>query len=310
MMPARIIIDAQENLALANQEARSLLNLDLRDLGRPFRDLEISYRPLELRSLIEQARDEHQPVAVNNVRWALPPIDGKEYMDVSVTPLWGQEGRWLGTVISFSDGTERQKLKTRLEKVQNDLETAHEELQSTNEELETSNEELQSTVEELQTTNEELQSSNEETETMNEDLQAANNELQNMNEELRSRTRESRRAHAFLELILSSVDVGVVVVDRKFIITLWNERADDLWGLRASEVIGRSLLDLDIGLPVMELKKPIEQFLADKSQTQKVELNATNRRGKPIKCYITRTIRQDEYGEPEGVVLLMEEARP
>jgi two-component system CheB/CheR fusion protein len=42
-------------LAQANAEARLLVHAQPPDIGRPLQDLEISYRPAELRSLIEQA---------------------------------------------------------------------------------------------------------------------------------------------------------------------------------------------------------------------------------------------------------------
>jgi two-component system CheB/CheR fusion protein len=45
-----------------------------------------------------------------------------------------------------------------------------------------------------------------------------------------------------VESILPSVEVGVVVIDRDFEILLWNERVEDLWGLKEDEVTGRSLL--------------------------------------------------------------------
>lgn len=307
--PARVVINHQGNLVLANEEARNRLGLDLRDLGRPFRDLELSYRPLELRSLIDQAHEENQSIIVRDVERAIPDKEKSEVLDVTVTPLRGEGGKWIGTAVSFADTTERQVLHEELEYVRHDLETTREELQSINEELESSNEELQSTVEELQTINEELQSSNEEMETMNEELQSSNSELQAIYDQLRSRTTDINRLNAFLESILSSVDVGVVVINRDFIIELWNDRAEDLWGLRAKEVIGESLLNLDIGLPVQELKTPIEQHIAGKSRNGQIMLDASNRRGQPIKCIVTKTIREDMDGELVGLVLLMEEER-
>jgi two-component system CheB/CheR fusion protein len=303
---ARLVVDSQGDLVLANEQARDRLGLDLRDLGRPFRDLEISYRPVELRSLIDQAREEHNVIRVEDVKRTQRDQDDHEYFDVSVSPLWGPGGRWIGAGITFRDVTERQAFRQKLEQTRHDLETAHEELQSTNEELETSNEELQSTVEELQTTNEELQSSNEEMETMNEELQSSNAELRALNDELLERTRDLDRTNAFLESILASVEVGVVVIDREFEITLWNEAAEELWGLRTEEVVGQSLLELDIGLPVDELKEPVEQFLAGEAEGEDVSLEATNRRGQAVRCQVTRTIRRDPEGEPEGVVLVME----
>src|SRR4029450_14001424 len=45
---AQIAVDVNGNLVLANQQARQLYGLLPKDIGRPFHDLEISYRPAEL----------------------------------------------------------------------------------------------------------------------------------------------------------------------------------------------------------------------------------------------------------------------
>jgi hypothetical protein len=42
-------------------------------------------------------------------------------------------------------------------------------------------------------------------------------------------------------------------------------------------------------------------------ETEEIALDAVNRRGKTIRCYVTQTIRLGIDGEPGGVVLLMEE---
>jgi two-component system CheB/CheR fusion protein len=210
--------------------------------------------------------------------------------------------------VSFVDVSQRHRLQRELEQSRHEVDTAQEELQSTNEELETSNEELQSTVEELQTTNEELQSTNEEMETVNEELHSTNVELQTMNDELQERTVALNQANAFLASVLTSVDVGVVAIDTDLRVLLWNERAEDLWGLRAEEVDGQSLLDLDIGLPVEELEGRINALVAGDDSGQ-FTLEAINRRGQPIKCVVRRTLRLDPDGDVQGVVLLMEEVR-
>ncbi len=44
-----------------------LFGISPRDVGRPFRDLELSYRPLELRRHIEQAQDEGRTVRVTEI---------------------------------------------------------------------------------------------------------------------------------------------------------------------------------------------------------------------------------------------------
>ena len=63
---------------------------------------------------------------------------------------------------------------------------------------------------------------------------------------------------------------------------LWNRQAEELWGLRADEVAGKHLLNLDIGLPVDQLKDPVRACLSDGAAAAPVELSAVNRRGRPI----------------------------
>jgi two-component system CheB/CheR fusion protein len=186
---AQFIIDAPGQLAFYNELARALFHLTPNDVGRPMQDLDLSYRPVELRSPIQQAIEQQRPISIKEFAWEAPGQDPR-YFDVYVVALTNGADRSLGVSISFSDVTRLRELQFELNRAKHDLETAYEELQSTNEELETTNEELQSTVEELETTNEELQSTNEELETMNEELQSTNQELQTINEELRKRSED------------------------------------------------------------------------------------------------------------------------
>jgi two-component system CheB/CheR fusion protein len=299
---AEIVININGSLVMLNEQARSLFSLSERDLDRPFHDLEISYRPIELRSLIERAYNERRPITLTNVERYLSNTE-KQYLDVRITPLQDTDLSFLGVTITFHDVSRYLKLQEALQRYQQDLETTNEELQSTNEELETTNEELQSTNEELETINEELQSTNQELETMNEELQSANEELQTINYELSQRTLELNRTNIFIISILKSLQTGMVVIDRSFNILIWNHLLEDLWGLRTEEVINKSLFSLDIGLPVEKLRSPIRDFLFGKKQFQEMILDAINRRGKPIRCYIAITPLMDR--EIEGVVLMM-----
>jgi two-component system CheB/CheR fusion protein len=54
---------------MVNQRASALLGLADRDLGRPFQDLEISYRPLELRPQLAAATESRSPVWLRDVEW-------------------------------------------------------------------------------------------------------------------------------------------------------------------------------------------------------------------------------------------------
>ena len=303
---AQLAIDTAGALLMFNERARSVLNIVPSDLGRPIQDLEMSYRPVELRSLIEQASRERRPVAVKDVEWQALGREPR-FFDVSIVPLLDGGGKTLGTSISFTDVSRVQDLQLQLNRSRQDLETAYEELQSTNEELETTNEELQSTVEELETTNEELQSTNEELETMNEELQSSNEELQTINEELRQRGDDLNRSNGFLESILTGMRSGVVVLDRELHVIAWNPRAEDLWGLRADEVRAQNFLNLDIGLPTAQLRTQIRACLNGDGDHIEQVVPATNRRGRPIICRVTVSPLSGGNKEVRGVILLMEE---
>jgi two-component system CheB/CheR fusion protein len=303
---AQVVVDSNGLLAMFNERGRTLFNLAPSDVGRPIQDLEMSYRPLELRSLMTEAIERRRPIALREVQWDAPGRTSK-FFEVHVVPIINGGARLLGVSLTFSDITRVQELQQQLDRTKQDLETAYEELQSTNEELETTNEELQSTVEELETTNEELQSTNEELETMNEELQSTNEELQALNVEADKRGNELNRANSFLQSILSGVRSGVVVLDRELHVLAWNHRAEDLWGLRSDEVKGQNFLNLDIGLPTGQLRGSIRASLSNEGHFDEVTLPALNRRGKAINCRVMATPLVGTDGEQGGVILLMEE---
>ena len=304
---AQLTLDAYGNLAGANQLARSVFKIRAADLGAPFKDLEVSYRPVELRANIARAAKERRAVLIRSVEHTLNDGAARTY-DVEVAPLFDEGNGALGISITFSDVTDFVRLRGELERSKQDVETAYEELQSSNEELETTNEELQSAVEELETTNEELQSSNEELETMNEELESTNAELQTINTDLRQRTDDIDRLNLFMESILSSLQLGVAVLDTELRVVLWNSRAEDLWGVRSAEVVGRSVYDLDIGLPVETLRPIIKIVSAGDSSSRIDTVAATNRRGRAIRCRVSFSPLAALTGSRHGVVLLMEEA--
>jgi len=147
---AQIVLDLNGVLAMANGRARVLFHLSGRDIGHPLQDLEISYRPIELRSRIEQVEKERRTISVKDVPWA---AGGKTiFLEALIVPLQ-DDATLLGVSVSFSDVTRYQQLSEELQAANHEMETAYAELQSSNEELETTNEELQSINEELNQVN-------------------------------------------------------------------------------------------------------------------------------------------------------------
>ena len=306
---AQMVVDRSGAVVLANQQARKFFGITQRDIGRPIQDLEVSYRPLEIRSRIDEAYANRRTVELIDVEYQLPHGEYR-YYDIQVAPLVENGRDVLGASISYVDVTAHHRLRNELERTSHEVEAAYEELQATNEELETTNEELQSTIEELETTNEELQSTNEELETMNEELHSTNEELETINDELRRRTTELNTVNEFLEAIMTSVHAGVAVADPDMHVTLWNAQAEDLWGLRADEVVGRVLTNLDIGLPLDSLAKPLRACLEGRSEFDQVFLDAVNRRGKSIRCRVSCSRLVTTDNKTRGLIVLMEESKP
>ncbi|GIE31556.1 chemotaxis protein CheR [Actinoplanes italicus] len=306
---AQLALTPDGLVALSNRQLEKMFGVSARDIGRPFRDLDLSYRPVELRRYIEQAQLERRTLRVTDVEFHR----GSEvtHLVVQISPLSGSDGSLLGVNLIFHDVTASRRLQDDLEHANQQLEAAYEELQSTNEELETTNEELQSTVEELETTNEELQSTNEELETMNEELQSTNDELQSINDQLRVSTSRLDEANAFLETVLTSLQAGVAVVDPDLRIRMWNRHAEDLWGLRSGELIGQHFLNLDIGLPIDQIRPLLRGALGADGESGEVLLEAVNRRGRPITVRVACTPLRGRDGGTiggDGAIIVMETA--
>jgi two-component system, chemotaxis family, CheB/CheR fusion protein len=302
---AQIVVTGEDTVAMINHQAESVFGLSARDIGRLLRDLEVSYRPVELRAYIEQAKVERRSARIQDVKWQRP---GSEtvWFEIHVNPLVDSENGLVGVSIVFFDVTATRALLDKVVQTNRQLESAYEELQSTNEELETTNEELQSTVEELETTNEELQSTNEELETMNEELQSTNDELHTINDALRERSIELDDARGFLGSLVDSINLGMVVVDREMRVVVWNRRCEELWGLRAEETTGTPLTSLDFGLPLADVRPLIGNALVDPDGTRETVVDAVNRRGRTTRVRVTCTAFRSQEDTVNGALLLMD----
>jgi two-component system CheB/CheR fusion protein len=192
--------------------------------------------------------------------------------DVAVTPLYDRpSGSATGASISFEDVTRYRVLEAELEQSTQELQTAYEELRSTNEEL-----------------------------------QATNDEFHVVNEMLDARGQELDHANIYLQSVLTSIRSGVVVVDPDFVVQIWNHWSEDLWGLRAAEVEGKHLVNLDIGLEVTDVLPSVRGALDGDEDVAPQELGARNRRGRDFTC-VVRTSPVVAGGSVIGAVILMAE---
>jgi two-component system CheB/CheR fusion protein len=302
---AYIAVGLDGQVVLANAMARRLLEIGAADIGKPFQDLPVSYRPAELRSRIDEVQITNRPLRLENQNYHRPPAE-PIWMTIDISPIHGDDGKLLATLLGFNNTTRAHQLQQELETTQETLETTVEELQSANEELETTNEELQSTNEELETTNEELQSTNEELETTNEELRSTNEQLEAANEELRRQSDEASEYRSYAEAVLRSMDTGVIVLDHVMKVRSWNRWSENTWGLRSEEVLGHRLSSIDIGLPVLKLAADIQRVLGGESKQMSVEFKALDRRGRMLD-FRALLLPLHSPQDTRGIVLIIED---
>ena len=100
----------------------------------------------------------------------------------------------------------------------------------------------------------------------------------------------------------------MIVLDRDLVVQTWTPQAQELWGLRHEETVGRHLLNLDSGLPTAELHRWVGSVISGQ-QTAILgrSLRAVNRRGRTADLRITVTALQGAAEQPAGALVLMED---
>ncbi|HSJ55882.1 MAG TPA: chemotaxis protein CheB [Anaerolineae bacterium] len=182
------------------------------------------------------------------VRHSGLPLDAESSVDVVIRPIH-RPGSLEGLL--FVEFSERPSIEQRVKAPVDEDDIApggrvqelERELQTTKEYLQAVIEEMQSSNEEIRSTNEELQSANEELETSQEEAQSVNEELATLNNELESRIDELTWANNDMNNVLTSIDVGIILLDRRLQVRRFNQAATRIVNLIPGDV-GRPLTHL------------------------------------------------------------------
>jgi two-component system, chemotaxis family, CheB/CheR fusion protein len=153
-------------------------------------------------------------------------------------------------------GTDQQ----RFARLEQELSSTKEYLQSLIEDHQHASEELLSANEELVSSNEELQSLNEELQTAKEELQSTNEELATLNEEMQTRNAELGTINSDLVNILASVEVPIVIVDAGRRIRRFTPKARPILNLLPADV-GRPIDDIKPTLAIEHLDQKIAEVI-------------------------------------------------
>ncbi len=85
---AQIVVDRSGFVTEVNESARSLFEIGPAEVGRPLQDLELSYRPADLRSALEEAYGERRSVTIGRVAWTARDAEAR-VLEVVVAPVPG-----------------------------------------------------------------------------------------------------------------------------------------------------------------------------------------------------------------------------
>jgi len=185
------------------------------------------------------------------------------------------------------------------------LDAAYEQLQTSNEVLAAANDELRTTIAELEITNGELQTANEELEALTQQLHTANEEIATISDELRRRSDETDEVNAYLTAVLDALDHAVVVVDTDLKVRTWNRLAQRRWGRSRQETVRRSLLGLDLDLPMDGLVGPLRSLLDGDDAEPTFDLRSVDSRPPSGPCVVRLAALRSVPGAVSGAVIVV-----
>jgi PAS domain S-box-containing protein len=121
---AQIMVSRDGFVVDVNQRLRELFGCTLADVGRPFQDLALSYRPVDLRTALERAYDTGETVTLGRIPWRVEGVE-ERVLEVEVRAVPGPDGVPLGASISFMDITVLSRLADEHDERKRELEKAH-----------------------------------------------------------------------------------------------------------------------------------------------------------------------------------------
>jgi two-component system CheB/CheR fusion protein len=255
--PASVLVDSALNILQFRGSSEAYLQPSAGPASLNLLKMAREGLVLALHSAIQEAATHHAPVDRRNVRFR--SNGGFALIDIKVLPfanprdplakfylvLFLNEGRRTAKAQADpASSAARSSEDARMQRLQRELETTQECLKSVYGTQEASNQELRSANEEILSSNEELQSTNEELETAKEELQSSNEELTTFNDELQIRNAELAKVNDDLNNLLSSVHMGIVMVDHELRIRRFTSLSAQLMNLLPTD-IGRPLGDIN-----------------------------------------------------------------
>ncbi|MEG4393883.1 chemotaxis protein CheB [Microcoleus sp. BROC3] len=230
---------------------------------------------VELRTAIEQASQHQLPVAREGVQ--IRESDRIRQVKINVIPFPTGAAAKNYFLVLFQDeppipampaaandvtlnSDPLQGESLEIARLQQELKTTKDHLQSIVQEHQAANQDLRAANEEILSNNEELQSTNEELETAKEEIQATNEELNTINDELQRRNLESTQVSNDLQNLLGTINIPILMLGGDLRIRQFTPAIESIFNLISSDV-GRCLSDITHKLILPELEPMILEVI-------------------------------------------------
>jgi two-component system CheB/CheR fusion protein len=166
--------------------------------------------------------------------------------------------------------------KMHIQRLENELSQAREDMRSITEDQEAVNEELQSANEELLSGSEELQSLNEELETSREEIQSTNEELVTLNQELFDRNEQLNLSRIYAESIVATIREPLIILDKNMKVKTANKAYYNKFKATEDETEGKLFYELDNGQwDIPTLRSLCKEILSEKRKITDIEIEQT-----------------------------------
>lgn len=105
---AQIIIDRNDHLISANQQAMLLFELTLNDMKRPFQNLEFG-KIINFEALAEHFNCDRYPIKLKNIEWITP--ESTRFFDVEIIPIFNTKSQQFENIMTFLEIKNCQQLR-------------------------------------------------------------------------------------------------------------------------------------------------------------------------------------------------------
>ncbi|MBF0407280.1 MAG: PAS domain-containing protein [Candidatus Riflebacteria bacterium] len=255
---------------------------------------------IALNSAFQQAEKSSADIVIRNVK--IKREDSEFLINLTISPLFDERNPVRHYHAYFDKLFRQDHLSDSTQKIEcgdfDSVKHLRQHIENLELELHSTRENLQAAVEEVQSSNEELLSTNEELLASNEELQSTNEELHSVNAEFERKNVELKHLNSDHENLLSSMETGVIFLDRNLRIRKYNSSAAVFFNLLPQD-IGRPIDHITYNLTDHDgLLKSVKSVLSVTLPAEKEEKTRTGR-WLLIKILPFR----NESGQIEGVVI-------